>query len=139
MNRVTLLGRLGQDPETRSFQNGDKLANFSVATTQSWKDKQTGERREKTEWHSVVVTGPLVRIVEQYLKKGARVLIEGSLRTRKYQDQSGVDRYKTEIAVTGHGSSLDIIDWPNSDGGTSHTHQSGHDAGPPDLDSDIPF
>jgi len=139
MNRVTLLGRLGQDPETRSFQNGDKLANFSVATTQSWKDKQTGERREKTEWHSVVVTGPLVRIVEQYLKKGARVLIEGSLRTRKYQDQSGVDRYKTEIAVTGHGSSLDIIDWPNGSGGTSHAHQSGHDSGPPDLDSDIPF
>ena len=139
MNRVTLLGRLGQDPETRSFQNGDKLANFSVATTQSWKDKQTGERREKTEWHSVVVTGPLVRIVEQYLKKGARVLIEGSLRTRKYQDQSGVDRYKTEIAVTGHGSSLDIIDWPNGDGGTSRAQQSGHDAGPPDLDSDIPF
>ena len=96
VNRVTIIGNLGRDPEMRTFPNGDAVANVTIATTDKWKDKATGEAREATEWHSVVFTGRLAEIVGEYLRKGAQVYIEGSLRTRKWQ-KDGVDRYSTEI------------------------------------------
>ncbi len=111
LNRASLMGRLGQDPEIRNTQNGEKVANFSLATGEQWKDKNTGEKRERTEWHRVVIWGPLARVAEQYLKKGARVLVEGNIRTRKWQDQSGNDRWSTEIVVSGFNARLGIIDW----------------------------
>ena len=98
VNKVILIGNLGRDPEVRSFQNGGKVCNLRIATSEAWKDKNTGERREKTEWHSVAIFQEgLVRIAEQYLRKGSKVYIEGSLRTRKWQDKEGQDRYTTEI------------------------------------------
>ncbi len=100
VNRVILLGRLGRDPETRTFQNGGSVCNLSVATSEQWKDRNSGEKRERTEWHRVCIFAePLVRIAEQYLRKGAQVYLEGQLETRKWQDQSGQDRYSTEIAL----------------------------------------
>ena len=98
VNKVILIGNLGADPEVRNFQNGGKVCNLRIATSETWKDRNTGERREKTEWHQVAIFQEgLVRIAEQYLKKGAKVYIEGKLQTRKWQDQSGQDRYSTEI------------------------------------------
>lgn len=117
LNRHSILGRLGADPEIRSMQNGEKCANFRVATGERWKDKNSGETKERTEWHSVVVFGPAVGIVEQYLRKGARALVEGPLRTRKWQDQSGNDRYTTELVVTGFSGNVQVIDWPDDGGG----------------------
>ena len=100
VNEVIILGNLGRDPEVRTFQNGGKIANLSVATSETWKDKATGERKERTEWHSVVIQGDgLVRVVEQYLSKGSKVYLRGKLQTRKWQDQSGADRFSTEIVV----------------------------------------
>jgi len=100
VNKVILVGNLGRDPEVKTFQNGGKLCNLRIATSESWRDKQSGERKERTEWHSVVITNEaLVKVAEQYLKKGTTVYIEGQLNTRKWQDQSGADRYSTEIAV----------------------------------------
>ena len=102
LNKVMLIGNLGRDPEVRSFQNGGKVCNLRIATSETWKDKNTGERREKTEWHSVAIFQEgLVRIAEQYLKKGSTVYIEGKLQTRKWQDQSGQDRYSTEVVLQG--------------------------------------
>ncbi|MFZ5486119.1 MAG: single-stranded DNA-binding protein [Burkholderiaceae bacterium] len=97
VNKVILVGNLGRDPEMRSFPNGDQLANVTIATTDKWRDKQSGEMREATEWHRVVFTGRLAEVVGQYLRKGSQVYVEGSLRTRKWTDQSGVERYSTEI------------------------------------------
>jgi len=97
VNKVIIVGNLGRDPEVRSFPSGDRVANVTVATTDKWKDKQTGEMREATEWHRVVFNGRLAEIVEQYLRKGSQVYVEGSLRTRKWTDQSGVEKYSTEI------------------------------------------
>ena len=97
LNKVIIIGNLGRDPEVRSFPSGDRVANVTVATTDKWKDKQTGEMREATEWHRVVFNGRLAEIVEQYLRKGSQVYVEGSLRTRKWTDQSGVEKYSTEI------------------------------------------
>ena len=98
VNKVIIVGNLGMDPEVRSFPNGGKVCNLRIATSENWKDRNTGERREKTEWHSVAIfSEPLVRIAEQYLKKGSKVYIEGQLETRKWQDQSGQDRYTTEV------------------------------------------
>ncbi len=100
VNKVILVGNLGRDPEVRSFQNGGKVCNLRIATSENWKDRNTGERRERTEWHTVAIfSEPLVRIAEQYLRKGSKVYIEGQLETRKWQDQSGQDRYTTEIVV----------------------------------------
>ena len=117
LNRASVMGRLGRDPEIRSMQNGDKVANFSIATGEKWKDKNTGEAKERTEWHNIVVWGPLAGVVEKYLAKGRRVLVEGAIRTRKWQDQSGADRYSTEIVLSGMNARLDIIDWPEGNGG----------------------
>ena len=109
VNRVILVGNLGQDPEVRIMPNGSAVANFSVATSESWKDKQTGENREKTEWHRVVVFGKLAEIAGEYVKKGTQVCLEGQLQTRKWQDQSGQDRYTTEVVINPIGGTLQIL------------------------------
>jgi single-strand DNA-binding protein len=111
LNKVMLIGNLGKDPEVRSFQNGGKVCNFSLATSENWKDKNTGERREKTDWHNVAIFNEnLVRIAEQYLKKGSKVYIEGSLQTRKWQDQSGADKYTTEVVLQNFNGTLVLLD-----------------------------
>ena len=111
VNKVILVGRLGRDPEVRSFQNGGKVVNLRLATSETWKDKQSGERKEKTEWHSVAIFNEnLGRIAEQYLKKGSNVYIEGQLETRKYQDQSGQDRYSTEVVLRQFRGELTLLD-----------------------------
>ena len=111
VNKVIILGNLGVDPEVRSFPNGGKVCNLRIATSENWKDRNTGERREKTEWHSVAIfSEPLVRIAEQYLKKGSKVYVEGQLETRKWQDQSGQDRYTTEVVLRPYSSTLTMLD-----------------------------
>ena len=111
INKVILIGNLGQDPEIRSFQSGDKVANFSIATSESWNDKATGERKEKTEWHRISVYNQgLVKVIENYVKKGSKVYIEGQLETRKWQDQQGQDRYTTEIALRPYRGELTMLD-----------------------------
>jgi single-strand DNA-binding protein len=111
VNKVILIGNLGKDPEIRRTQDGRPIANLRVATTESWRDKTSGERREKTEWHSVVIFNEgLCRVAEQYLKKGAKVYIEGQLQTRKWQGQDGQDRYSTEVVLQGFNSTLTMLD-----------------------------
>ena len=158
VNKVILIGNLGADPEVRSFQNGGKVCNLRIATSETWKDKNTGERREKTEWHSVAIFQEgLVRIAEQYLKKGSKVYIEGQLQTRKWQDQSGADKYSTEVVLQGFGGTLTMLDGPSSGGGGGGNYDSGGggssyggdpmgggsgggQSGPSsDLDDEIPF
>lgn len=109
INKVILVGNLGQDPEIRYMSNGNAVANFNVATSETWKDKQTGENREKTEWHRIVVFGKLAEITGEYIKKGTLVYIEGQLQTRKWQDQSGQDRYTTEVVINPIGGILQIL------------------------------
>lgn len=148
LNKVMLIGNLGQDPEVKSFQNGGRIANLRIATSESWKDKQTGERKERTEWHTVTLSGDgLVGVAERYLRKGSKVYVEGSLATRKWQDQSGADRYSTEIRVGANGS-LTMLDGPQSssgdrsrDDGAATQGYGARSAGSfqPDLDDDIPF
>ena len=146
LNRASLMGRLGKDPEIRTTQSGEKVASFSIATGEKWKDKNTGEAKERTEWHNIVAWGGLAGVAERFLKKGARVLVEGAIRTRKWQDQSGNDRWSTEIVLSGFGARLDVIDWPEGGGGGAARGQDdAYGAGqvPPgpraDLDDDIPF
>ena len=115
INRVILVGHLGQDPEVRYMPNGNAVANFSIATSESWKDKQTGENRDKTEWHRVVVFCKLAEIAGEYLKKGSQVYLEGQLQTRKWQDQSGQDRYTTEVVINPLGGTLQILGGRDSD------------------------
>ena len=111
VNKVILVGNLGRDPEVRTFQNGGKVVNLRIATSENWKDRNTGERREKTEWHSVAIfSEPLGRIAEQYLRKGSKVYIEGQLETRKWQDQSGADRYSTEVVLRPYRGELTLLD-----------------------------
>ncbi len=118
VNKVILVGNLGRDPEVRSFQNGGKVCNLRIATSETWKDRNTGERREKTEWHSVAIFQEgLVRVAEQYLRKGSKVYIEGQLQTRKWQDQSGQDRYSTEVVLQGFGGTLVMLDGRDGGGG----------------------
>ncbi len=118
VNKVILIGNLGRDPEVRTFQNGGKVCNLRIATSENWKDKSTGERRERTEWHTVAIFQEgLVRIAEQYLRKGSKVYIEGKLQTRKWQDQSGNDRYSTEVVLQGFDGVLTMLDGRN-DGGS---------------------
>ncbi|MBU3035249.1 single-stranded DNA-binding protein [Tritonibacter mobilis] len=118
LNKVMLIGNLGRDPEVRSFQNGGKVCNLRIATSETWKDRNTGERREKTEWHSVAIFNEgLVRVAEQFLRKGSKVYIEGQLQTRKWQDQSGQDRYSTEVVLQGFGSTLTMLDGRGEGGG----------------------
>ncbi|MBC7140560.1 MAG: single-stranded DNA-binding protein [Rhodobacteraceae bacterium] len=118
VNKVILVGNLGRDPEVRSFPNGGKVCNLRIATSETWRDRTTGERREKTEWHSVAIFSEgLVKVAEQYLKKGSKVYIEGQLETRKWQDQSGADRYSTEVVLRNFGSTLVMLDGRGEGGG----------------------
>ncbi len=117
VNKVILIGNLGKDPEVRSMQNGGKVANLSLATSESWRDKATGERKEKTEWHRVVIFGNLAEIAEKYLKKGSKVYVSGSLQTRKWTDQSGADKYSTEVVLQGFGGELTMLDGKGGGGG----------------------
>jgi single-strand DNA-binding protein len=111
VNKVILVGNLGRDPEVRSFQSGGKVVNLRIATSENWKDRTTGERKERTEWHSVAIFNEnLARIAEQYLKKGSKVYIEGQLETRKWQDQSGQDRYTTEVVLRQYRGELTLLD-----------------------------
>ena len=110
VNKVIIIGNLGRDPEVRAFQNGGKVVNLSIATSESWRDKDSGERKERTEWHSVsILSEPLAKIAEQYLRKGSTVYIEGQLVTRKWQDQAGADRYSTEIVLRPFSGSLTLL------------------------------
>jgi single-strand DNA-binding protein len=118
VNKVILIGNLGKDPEVRRTQDGRPIVNLSVATSDTWRDKATGERREKTEWHRVVIFSEgLCRVAEQYLKKGMKVYLEGALQTRKWQDQSGQDRYSTEVVLQGFNSQLTMLDRGGGSGG----------------------
>ena len=118
VNKVILVGNLGRDPEVRTFQNGGKVCNLRVATSENWKDRNTGERRERTEWHSVAIfSEPLARIAEQYLRKGSKVYLEGQLETRKWQDQSGQDRYSTEVVLRPYRGELTLLDGRDGGGG----------------------
>ncbi len=118
VNKVILVGNLGADPEIRRTQDGRPIANLRIATSESWRDKGSGERRDRTEWHRVVIFSEgLCRVAEQYLRKGAKVYIEGQLQTRKWQDQSGQDRYSTEVVLQGFGSTLTMLDGRNGGGG----------------------
>ena len=167
INKVILVGNLGADPEVRTFQNGGKVCNLRIATSETWKDRNTGERREKTEWHTVAVFSEgLVRVCEQYLRKGSKVYIEGQLQTRKWQDQSGNDRYSTEVVLQGFNGTLVMLDarsggsggggggggyggqqggygggdYGGGQGGGQGGGYGGGQSGPAnDLDDDIPF
>lgn len=163
INKVILIGNLGRDPESRSFSNGGKVVNLRIATSESWKDKQTGERKEKTEWHSVAIFNEgLGNVAERYLRKGSKVYIEGKLQTRKWQDQSGNDRYSTEVVLQGFDGNLTMLDGrgDSSGGGGGGGSESGGDRGgsgdswgggqtkgsgpaggafDDDLDDDVPF
>ena len=159
VNKVILVGNLGRDPEIRSFANGGRVANLSLATSETWRDKQSGERKEKTEWHRVVIFNEgLCRIAEQYLKKGMKVYLEGQLQTRKWTDQQGIEKYSTEVVLQGFNSALTMLDRAGGGGGgASFSDDAGGDfgsAGPvsaasrraaaagarnSDMDDDIPF
>lgn len=146
VNKVILVGNLGRDPEIRFAQNGNKIANFSIATSDSWRDKASGERKEKTEWHRIVVfTEGLATITEKYLKKGSKVYIEGALQTRKWTDNAGVEKYSTEIVLQGFNSTLTMLDGKSeggSDGGWGESDSSSSNADDipdDDLDDEIPF
>jgi single-strand DNA-binding protein len=142
VNRVILLGNLGADPEVRTFQNGSKVCNLRIATSEKWKDRNSGERRERTEWHQIAIFADgLVGIAERYLRKGSKVYIEGQLETRKWQDQSGQDRYSTEVVLRPYKGELVLLD--GADGARQDRQQgSGYDAPPAgraDLEDEIPF
>ena len=148
LNKVLLIGRLGADPEIKQMINGKNVARLSLATSQSWKDKNTGEKKEKTEWHRVVIFNEgLVNIVQQYLKKGANVYIEGQLSTRKWKDEkSGQDKYSTEIVLQGYNSSLTMLGGKNSSNNSNETSQTKSSLpndqisqDNSDLDDEIPF
>lgn len=150
VNKVILVGALGADPEVKSFSNGGKICNLRLATNETWKDKSSGEKKERTEWHSVVISGDgLVGVAERFLRKGSKVYIEGQLRTRKWQDQSGNDRYSTEVAVGGPGGVLTMLDGPQQgerqqsttrQGGGSMSNSFGGGTGfDSDLDDEVPF
>ncbi len=157
VNKVILVGNLGKDPEIRSFQNGGRVAHFSIATSESWKDKSSGEKKERTEWHRVsVMNDNLVGIVERFLKKGSKVYIEGQLETRKWQDQSGQDKYTTEVVLRPYRGELTLLDSANRGGGSSggdsmdpyssspsslssSSSSQSSSSPPPELDDDVPF
>lgn len=142
VNKVIIVGNLGRDPEVRTFQNGGKVVNLRIATSESWRDKSSGERKERTEWHSVAIhSEPLAKIAEQYLRKGSKVYIEGQLETRKWQDQSGADRYTTEIALRPFKGELTLLDGKAEGGARDDGGYGGSTSGGGyDDDSDhIPF
>ena len=140
VNRVILVGNVGADPEIKRLQSGSPIANLRIATSETWKDR-SGERKEKTEWHTVICFNEgLCKIIEQYVKKGSKLYVEGSLQTRKWQDQSGNDRYSTEVVLQSFGSTLTLLDSPSSD--RQARQQSGHESGygkqPADYNPDDP-
>jgi len=149
VNKVIIVGNLGRDPEVRTFQNGGKVCNLAVATSERWRDRNSGEQRERTEWHRVAIFAePLVRIAEQYLRKGSKVYLEGQLETRKWQDQSGQDRYTTEVVLRPYRGELTLLD--SRGGGEGGGGYAPDDRGAPatagagggpadDLDDEIPF
>ncbi|EJN15391.1 single stranded DNA-binding protein [Bradyrhizobium sp. YR681] len=161
VNKVILVGNLGKDPEIRRTQDGRPIANLSIATSETWRDKNSGERKEKTEWHRVVIFNEgLCKVAEQYLKKGAKVYIEGALQTRKWTDQAGVEKYSTEVVLQGFNSTLTMLDGRGGGGGGSFGDEPGGDFGSSgpvssaprravaagggggrnsDMDDDIPF
>ncbi len=161
VNKVILVGNLGKDPESRSFANGGKVVSFSIATSENWKDKSSGDRKEKTEWHNVsIFSEGLARVAEQYLKKGSKVYLEGQLETRKWQDQSGNDRYTTDVVLRNFNSSMVLLDGRESGGasgggsrgGGGYSDEFGGGGGgakpqsrpqpaafDTDLDDDVPF
>jgi single-strand DNA-binding protein len=158
VNKVILIGNLGADPEIRRTQDGRPIANLRVATSESWRDKNTGERKEKTEWHRVVIFNEgLCKIAEQYLKKGSKVYLEGALQTRKWQDKDGQDKYSTEVVLQGFNSQLTMLDGRGGGGGGAEAGEGGGDFGSPgptasrrpavaaaggrrdDMDDEIPF
>jgi single-strand DNA-binding protein len=158
INKVILVGNLGKDPEIRRTQDGRPIANLSVATSETWRDKATGERKEKTEWHRVVIFNEgLAKVAEQYLKKGSKVYVEGALQTRKWTDQSGVEKYSTEVVLQGFNSNLTMLDGRGGGGGSFGEEPGGDfgSSGPvssaprravaagggrnSDMDDDIPF
>ncbi|MCS3726301.1 single-stranded DNA-binding protein [Bradyrhizobium betae] len=161
VNKVILVGNLGKDPEIRRTQDGRPIANLSIATSETWRDKNSGERKEKTEWHRVVIFNEgLCKVAEQYLKKGAKVYIEGALQTRKWTDQAGVEKYSTEVVLQGFNSTLTMLDGRSGGGGGSFGDEPGGDFGASgpvssaprravaagggggrnsDMDDDIPF
>ncbi len=155
VNRVILIGNLGADPEIRSLPSGDSVANLRIATSETWKDKNTGEKQERTEWHSVVFFGKLAEVAQKYLRKGSKIYVEGKLRTRKWQDKDGQDRYSTEVVVDMTGT-MQMLDGKRDDSGTASAPRQDHarddakasgrdrparapaDHGAP-FDDDIPF
>lgn len=152
VNKVILVGNLGRDPEVRSFPSGGKVCNLRIATSESWRDKQSGEKREKTEWHSVAIFAEgLVRVAEQYLRKGSKVYLEGQLETRKWQDQSGQERYSTEVVLRPYNSTMVLLDGREGGSGgalpygerefvdTGSREPQGGFGGRGELDDDIPF
>lgn len=162
VNKVILIGNLGQDPEVRSFGNGGQVCNLSVATSENWKDKSTGERKDKTEWHRVVIFNEnLIKIAQNYLKKGSKVYIEGALQTRKWQDQSGQDKYSTEVVLQRYRGEITMLDsrsegggggggYGGGQGGDNYNQDGGNQGGGVpsggapsggvgDLDDEIPF
>ncbi len=155
VNKVILVGNLGRDPEVRSFQNGGKVCNFSIATSESWKDKQTGERKENTQWHNIVIKNEnLITVAERYLKKGSKVYIEGRLESRKYTDKDGVEKYTTEVVLPPFRGELTMLDSAGSRGDSSAMPANDFDGGSvssnapkavsrggamPELDDEVPF
>ena len=149
VNKVILIGNLGKDPEVRRTQDGRLIINLSIATSESWRDKTTGERKEKTEWHRVVIFNDnIAKFAEQYVKKGSRVYVEGHLQTRKWQDQSGQDKYTTEVVIGMFNSSLQLIESKKSGSNeyederqddAKHADQTGKQSSQRDLDDEIPF
>jgi len=146
VNKVIIVGNLGRDPESKAFQNGGKVVNLRIATSESWKDKNSGERKEKTEWHSVAIFNEgLATVAEKYLRKGSKVYIEGALQTRKWQDAQGQDKYSTEIVLQGFNSVLTMLDGPNGGSGAagapeaSRAPVSNTGGFGDDLDDDVPF
>jgi single-strand DNA-binding protein len=140
LNKVCLIGHLGADPEVRRTQDGRPIANLRIATSESWKDKNTGERKEKTEWHRVVIFNEgLAGIAEKYLKKGSQVYIEGALQTRKWTDQQGVEKYSTEVVLQGFKADLTMLGGAGDGGGQRQEQQPQGRAAQNDLDDEIPF
>jgi len=147
LNKVTLIGNVGKDPEIRALSSGDRCANLSIATSESWKDKNTGEKREKTEWHRVVAFGDgLVRVIENYVHKGSKIYIQGALQTRKWTDNAGVEKFSTEIVLKPFNGELILLSGKGEGGGESgsggHTQQQSSGAArgnPAELDDEIPF
>lgn len=156
VNKVILIGHVGKDPEIRSFQNGNKVANFSLATSESWKDKSSGERKEKTEWHRIAVFNEnIVGVVERFVKKGSKLYVEGALETRKWTDQSGQEKFSTEVVIKQFRGEITLLDG-KSDGGGQQAPAGNYDQSPPrqstgsggmsgharprdDIDDEIPF